>query len=38
MPMMDANKILIDIVSNYEEKLIRGRMDYIAEQHPESII
>lgn len=38
MPMMDAKKTIVDITSEYEEKMIKGRMAYIAEQHPELII
>ncbi|RLC45643.1 MAG: hypothetical protein DRH57_07600 [Candidatus Cloacimonadota bacterium] len=38
IPMMEAKKVLFDVVNNYEEKMIKGRMAYIAEQHPELII
>ena len=38
IPMMDAKKIIVDITSSYEEKMIKGRLAYIAEQHPELII
>lgn len=38
MPIMDAKKLIVDIVGTYAESHIKGRLDYIEEQFPESIV
>lgn len=38
MPMMDAKKLIVNTVSEYDESYIKGRLAYIEEQSPESII
>ena len=38
MPMMDAKKLIVDIVGTYSVSHIKGRLEYIEEQSPESII
>ncbi len=38
MGMMDAKKLIINTVSEYDEKYIKGRLAYISEQSPELII